>query len=129
MIQQSSTIGRWFGGRLWSSRSPFLLQRLLVVLPKFSLELLSVVKEVHQLNLLPGMPHVQSPVRGVAFPLVDDTAWVSLENFWVIMLSGPDLLFSIFQHFSQDPHVLDFIAFINPGANKAGFKAENMASL
>ena len=39
------------GGCLWSSRSPFLLQRLLIVLSKFSLQLLSVVKEVHQLNL------------------------------------------------------------------------------
>ena len=39
------------GGSLRSSRSPFLFQRLLIVLPKFSLQLLSVVKEVHQLNL------------------------------------------------------------------------------
>ena len=35
------------GGGLRSSRSPFLLQGLLVVLPEFSLQLFSVVKEVH----------------------------------------------------------------------------------
>ena len=59
---------------------------------------------------------------------------------------------TIFQHFSQDPHILDLGAFINPeskarmaktyqlllkptknklkpGAQKAGFKAEHMAAL
>merc|ERR1719352_1362027 len=114
------------GGGLWSPRSPLLLQRLLIVLPKFSLQLLSVVKEVHELNLLPWMPQVQCPVRGIALPLIDNAAGVSLENLWVIMLGRPDLVFSIFQHLSQDPHILDFCAFINPGANKASFKAENM---
>lgn len=38
-------------GSLGSPRSPFLFQRLLVVFPKLGLQLLSVVKEVHELNL------------------------------------------------------------------------------
>ena len=38
-------------GCLGSPWSPFLFQRLLVVFPKLGLQLLSVVKEVHELNL------------------------------------------------------------------------------
>ena len=38
-------------GGLGSPWSPFLFQRLLVVFPKLGLQLLSVVKEVHELNL------------------------------------------------------------------------------
>ena len=75
-------------GGLGRSRGPFLLQGLLVVLPKFSLQLLSVVKEVHQLNLhqekcknvkIPNWHRLPSPMdatspmpsRGCCPPLSD----------------------------------------------------------
>ena len=47
---QELLIGGVCGG-LGSPWSPFLFQRLLVVFPKLGLQLLSVVKEVHELNL------------------------------------------------------------------------------
>ena len=72
------------GGLLhnWSRglRLVFLSQGLLIVLIELLLQLLSLPEVVHHLDLLPGVPLVQHPVRSDGLTIVTDTAGIILED-------------------------------------------------
>ena len=66
-----------------------LSQRLLVIFIEIRFELLPLLKEVESLDLLPGMPLVEHPVRSHGLSGVHDTAGVGLEDGRVVVLFLP----------------------------------------